>query len=238
MARILSIEDDPDLQQLFSFALQKEGYQVHYAFTGKEGYEKALQFNPDLILLDMMLPILSGVEVLKLLMKNKTTREIPVIVMTGYPQDANFVESAIRSMGVIEYVRKPVRISDMVSLIRRTLEVKAPRTDPDLTLVRGDVRIDPKYRSVWVSDNLVAILPGKRFEVLFYLFQRRGEVSWQDLAKAVWGKDGTKNDVEKAVQRLREDLGPEHAARVATTENGYQLMGSDPDIGGPDIGPE
>ncbi|MFA6316265.1 MAG: response regulator transcription factor [Elusimicrobiota bacterium] len=223
MARILSVEDDPDLQQLVSFALQNEGYEVHYAFTGKEGYEKAIQLNPDLILLDMMLPILSGVEVLKLLMKNKTAREIPVIVLTAYAQDANFVESAIRAMGAVEYLRKPVRIEELVRCIRRTLASRHARTDPNLRLEKGSVRIDPKYRSVWIDDKMIAILPSKRFELLFALVQHSGEAAWQTLARTIWGREGTKNDVEKAVQRLREDLGPEHGLLVKTTDNGYRL---------------
>ncbi|MBI5881895.1 MAG: response regulator transcription factor [Elusimicrobia bacterium] len=225
MARILSIEDDPDLQQLVSLALQNEGYEVHYAFTGKEGYEKALLLNPDLILLDLMLPVLNGVEVLKLLMKNKTAKEIPVIVLTAYAQDANFVESSIRAMGAVEYLRKPVMIDDLVRHIRRALDARRVRSEPNLKLEKGAVRIDPKYRSVWVNDRMVAILPAKRFELLFALLQHSKEATWQELARIVWGKDGNKNDVEKAVQRLREDLGPEHGVRVVTTEKGYKLDG-------------
>ena len=61
MARILSIEDDPDFQHLIALTLQNQGYEVHYAFTGQEGYEKLLALDPDLILLDMMLPLLNGV---------------------------------------------------------------------------------------------------------------------------------------------------------------------------------
>ncbi|MBI4677421.1 MAG: response regulator transcription factor [Elusimicrobia bacterium] len=224
MARILSIEDDPDLQQLIALSLQNEGYEVHYAFTGKEGYEKTLLLNPDIILLDLMLPVMSGVEVLKALLANKTAKDIPVVVLTAYPTDANFVESSIRAMGAVEYLRKPVQIQALVRLIRRILSSRRTRTEPNLRLERGAVRIDPKYRSVWVGDKMTAILPGKRFELLFALLQRDAEVSWQKLAETIWGKEGAKNDVEKAVQRLREDLGPE-GGRVKTTEKGYKLAG-------------
>src|SRR4051812_1239611 len=107
MPRILSVEDDPDFQYLISRALRNQGYEVHYAFTGKEGCEKALSLNPDLVLLDMLLPVMNGVEVIKELKKSKASRDIPLIIMTAYPADANFFESDVKGLGKgdIEYLR-------------------------------------------------------------------------------------------------------------------------------------
>ncbi|MFA5139089.1 MAG: response regulator transcription factor [Elusimicrobiota bacterium] len=225
MARILCVEDDADIQHLLSLAFQNEGYEAHYAFTGKEGYEKALSLNPDLILLDLMLPVMNGVEVIRLLKQHKKARDIPIIVMTGYPMDPNFVESTIRSLGVLEYIRKPVHLQELMSLTRRILSHHIPRTFPSLKLHKGAVRIDPKFRTVWIHDKLVATLAPKRFEVLFSLVQAQGEVRCEELLKKIWGLGGTKNDLEKAVQRLREDLGPGESHRIKTTPNGYELIG-------------
>jgi DNA-binding response OmpR family regulator len=130
MPRILSIEDDPDFQHLVALAFQNEGYEIHYAFTGKEGYEKVLSLNPDLILLDMMLPILNGVEVIKAVKKHKAAKDIPIIVMTAYPADANFVESTIKALGALEYVRKPVDVGELLRLVRRMLAGGGERTAP------------------------------------------------------------------------------------------------------------
>ena len=80
----------------------------------------------------------------------------------------------------------------------------------------------PENRSVWIDDRLVANLPRKRFELLYLLMQKKGEIPWEYLMRNLWGKDGSKNDVEKAVQRLRADLGPE-AHRIQTTRKGYLL---------------
>lgn len=222
MQRILSVEDDPDFQHLISFILRRQGYEVHYAFTGPEGHEKALSLNPDLILLDMMLPGLNGIEVVKLLNKHKSTRDIPVIVLTAYPSDVNFFESEIQAIGAVEYLRKPVQSDELISRVRRLLSGRGNRP-PSAVWERGTLRILPDSKTVWIGARMIANLAPKRFEVLFHLLQSKGEVPWQDLVFKIWGRDGTKNDLEKTVQRLRADLGSE-GYRVSTTRAGYQLI--------------
>lgn len=121
MARILSIEDDVDLQQVVTYALAKKGWDVVYAYDGKDGLDQARKFIPDLILLDMMLPGLNGIEVIKALKADEQTRDIPVVVMTAYPSDAQFLKSAVLAMGAVEYLAKPVHIDELVSTIERLL---------------------------------------------------------------------------------------------------------------------
>jgi DNA-binding response OmpR family regulator len=221
MPRILSIEDDPDFQHLISYALRNQGFEVHYAFTGPEGVEKALSLNPDLILLDMMLPGFNGVEVVKRLMKTKATRDIPVVVLTAYPTDANFFESGIKALAPVEYLRKPVQMDDLVKLMRRLLSARKTKA-PFAVWKRGAFRIMPEAKAVMIDGTMVANLAPKRFEVLFHLLQNEGETRWEDLVRKIWGRDGNKNDLEKTVQRLREDLGSE-GWRLCTTRDGYQL---------------
>lgn len=221
MPRILSVEDDPDFQHLISYALRNQGYEVHYAFSGPEGCEKALSLNPDLILLDMMLPGFSGAEVVKRLMRNKATRDIPVVVLTAYPADASFFESEIKALGAVEYLRKPVQMEELLKLMRRL--VSSRKTKPPFAVwKRGVFRIMPESKSVWIGGTMVANLAPKRFEVLFHLIQSADPVPWEELLSKIWGRDGTKNDLEKTVQRLREDLGAE-GYRLSTTRGGYQL---------------
>ena len=121
MPRILSIEDDVDLQQVVAYVLKKKGWDVAFAHDGKDGLEKALELKPDLILLDMMLPGLNGLEVIKALKENEGTRPIPVIVMTAYPSDAQFLKSAVVAMGAVEYLAKPVHIDELVKSIEALL---------------------------------------------------------------------------------------------------------------------
>ncbi|MCM2304941.1 MAG: response regulator transcription factor [Elusimicrobia bacterium] len=221
MPRILSVEDDPDFQHLIACALRNQGFEVHYAFTGPEGHEKALTLNPDLILLDMMLPGLNGAEVVKLLMKNPATRDIPIIVLTAYPAAAGFFEAEIKALGAVEYLRKPVRFEELLGAIRRVLAGRKSKP-PFVVTKRGVFRIIPEAKSVWIGGTLISNLAPKRFAVLFHLLQSEGEVPWEDLLLKVWGRDGAKNDLEKTIQRLREDLGAE-AYRLTTTRGGYQL---------------
>jgi DNA-binding response OmpR family regulator len=221
MARILSIEDDPDFQHLISIVLRNQGFEVHYAFTGPEGHEKALSLNPDLILLDMMLPGLNGPEVIKLLQKSKATRDIPIIILTAFSAESNVFESEMMAMGVIEYLRKPVQLEELVKLIRRMLGDRAAKP-PFALWLRGVFRIVSETKTVWINGKMVANLAPKRFEVLYHLLQTEGEVPWEELVAKVWGREGKKNDLEKTVQRLREDLGAQ-GYRISTTRAGYKL---------------
>ncbi len=221
MARILSVEDDPDLQHLVSYALRNQGFEVHYAFTGPEGIEKTLQLNPDLILLDMMLPGLNGTEVVRRLKEQKATRDIPIVVLTSYPDDADFLESAVRALGAVEYLRKPVRLEELVGHVRRLLDGRGGKA-PFCVRERGEIRAILETRTVVIGAKTLVGLPAKRFEVLCVLLRTDEEVPWEDLVREVWGADGTKNDLEKTVSRLRQDLGPD-AHRLSTTRRGYRL---------------
>ncbi len=225
MARILSIEDDPDFQRLIGVALHREGHDVHYAFTGQEGYEKVLSLNPDLILLDLMLPILSGVEVLKKVRSHRSAWAIPVIVTTAHYKAPAFLEAEIRPLGVVEYLPKPVRLEDLILLIKRVARPVRLGTPQGLKLRKGEIRVDPRYRTVWLKDRLLATLPPKRFEVLFALVQSPGEVPKGDLLREVWEEGADENSLEKTIQRLREDFGPQEGRRIVTTLRGYELAG-------------
>src|SRR5256885_14547985 len=142
MAKILIIEDDGDLQNMLSIALNQEKYELHYAFNGKEGYEKVLSAQPDVILLDLMLPVLNGVEVIKLVTSNTLVRDIPIIVMTAHSDKADMLESSIKAQGVREYLRKPFDIHSMKSLVKRML-VQYPRrpVEPN-QIAKGVGRLD------------------------------------------------------------------------------------------------
>lgn len=121
MPRILSIEDDVDLQQVFAYVLTKNGWDVTYAYDGKDGLEKAAELKPGLILLDMMLPGLNGIEVIKSLKATEATRSIPVVVMTAYPGDEQFLKASVMAMGAVEYLAKPVHIDSLVEMVARLL---------------------------------------------------------------------------------------------------------------------
>ena len=141
----------------------------------KKAAKRRSSLNPDVVLLDMMLPMMNGVEVIKELKKSKATRDIPIIVMTAYPAEANFFESEIKTFGSIEYLRKPVQMEELVKSIKRILRNR-DGSPPFAIWKRGTMRIIPDSKSIWIGERMIANLAPKRFEVLFHLMQSHGEV--------------------------------------------------------------
>lgn len=225
MARILIIEDDGDLQQLLSIALNQLDYEVHYAFNGKEGYDKILQLQPDLVICDLMMPVLNGVEVIRLVTSNTSVKDIPIVVMTAHGDRSDMLESSIKAQGVRAYLRKPFQIPEFKSLVRRMLTQypRAPVTSSQVA--KGAVRLDVKFRTLWIDDRLVATLTPVKAALLRLLIESRGPVKREKLLTALWddGKGGPAA-LEKAVSRLREDFGDE-GRRIQTSPDGYELVG-------------
>ncbi|MBI3552602.1 MAG: response regulator [Elusimicrobia bacterium] len=116
MATVLSIDDDPQLQDLFRLAFRERGHELESAFTGEDGYQKALALKPGLILLDVMLPTINGLEVLKLLKANEAVRGIPVIVVSGISGEPPFTEDAMKALGATAFLKKPVLLEELALL--------------------------------------------------------------------------------------------------------------------------
>lgn len=225
MSRILSIEDDPEIQQLVSSALHQEGFDVHYAFSGDEGYKKLFSSDPDLVILDMMLPGMSGAEVLKAVHGHPDLRRIPVIVMTAYGGGGSRVlEQTVRALGAVEYLEKPFKVSELVRRVKQCLARHPRPAEPGRETVAGDFRLDSRLKTVRVKDKLVATLPGLRYALLAALAGAEGPMERQALLRKVWGEEsGSLSALEKTVSRLRQDLGTE-AYRLKTTAEGYELV--------------
>jgi two-component system chemotaxis response regulator CheY len=122
MAIILTIDDDPSLQEILSSLLGGYGHETAWAFNGEEGFEKAQSLNPALIILDMMLPTLSGMEVLKLLKSHPTLRHTPVIVMTGFVGPDPYTEKGMKALGAREFVLKPLNLESFAALVDSTVK--------------------------------------------------------------------------------------------------------------------
>lgn len=223
MTRVLSVEDDPELQHLLSLALSAAGFVVHYAFTGPEGYEKALELEPDAIVCDMMLPGLSGPDLLVKLKEHERLREVPVIVTTAFSEAPEALEAKVRPLGIVEYLRKPFQIEELVRVLRRVTQPAEARGRPP-PIRKGRFRLDPAQRTVWIDDRLIASLTDVRFAVLRELARAAGPVARAKLMRAVWGRTGRDATLEKTIQRLRENLGAA-ADALRTTDAGYELAG-------------
>lgn len=224
MARILIVEDDGDLQHMLSIALTREKYEVHYAFNGKEGYEKILALQPDVLVLDLMLPVLNGVELIKLMGSNTLVRDIPIIVMTAHSDKFDMLEHSIKAQGVREYLRKPFEISSLKSQIKRMLTQYPRRPTTPSQVSKGVVRLDTQFRTLWINDRVIATLSPMKAQLLKALIDSAGPVKRDKILQTVWGKDGSPTALEKTIQRLRDDLGDE-GHRIQTHPDGYELIG-------------
>lgn len=225
MASILSIEDDASIQQALGMALYNAGFDVNYAFNGAEGFDKILSLHPNLVLLDLMLPMLSGIEILKRVRARHELQDLPFIVLTAMYDDESRLERDLRDWGRVKYLRKPFQIRELIEMIRRMLSVLPPGAPPPPSISKGTVRLDPKCRTLWIDDRLIATLSPKKARLMQLLLEAPGPVKRTRLLEKVWSRGGALNSLEKTVQRLREDLGPQVGLRLVTTPEGYEFVG-------------
>lgn len=115
--KILVIDDEPSIVQTLKLLLEMDGYEVHMAFNGKSGYEKALEIVPDLIIIDFKMPIMDGWQATKLMRQVPTLQNIPILGNTAYASEENIIEGM--ENGVSEIVRKPFNIEKLQSLVKR-----------------------------------------------------------------------------------------------------------------------
>ncbi len=201
--RILVIEDEPGIVDFLERGLRAHGFEVDSALDGTVGTDKALGDAVDLVVLDMMLPGRSGLDVLELIHNAKPT--LPVIVLTARGE----IEDRIGGLdaGAVDYLTKPFSLSELAARIRAQLRVASQA--PSTSLSAGDVDVNLITREVRRDGELVR-LSTTEFELLVYLLRNRGRVlSREQILRAVWGYDydpGT-NVVDVYVGYLRRKLG-------------------------------
>lgn len=206
MARILIVEDEEKLARMLELELTYEGYQAEKAFDGRTGLELAQTGRFDLILLDIMLPKLSGMEVLRRLRKEES--ETPVLLLTA--RDAVMDKVSGLDAGADDYITKPFAIEELLARIRATLRKKTAREAPrqDLLTV-GDIAMDPESRTVTRAGEPVT-LTRREFDLLRYLMEHPNRALTRDqLLSQVWGYDyaGETNAVDVYISFLRNKLG-------------------------------
>jgi two-component system phosphate regulon response regulator PhoB len=205
---ILVIEDDPDIRELIRTNLEREGYVVHGVETGEEGLRHAKSELPDLILLDLMLPGLDGLEVCRQLRAEEATSRLPVIMLTAKGEDADIVAGL--EIGADEYVIKPFSPRVLVARIRARLRLQADRPAAEKAAFRRDgLYIDPSRHLVKVDGKPVS-LTTTEFKLLSLLARNAGMVfSRYDIVNEVRGEDAIVTDraVDAQMVGLRKKLG-------------------------------
>ena len=215
--RILLVEDEEKLARMVELELRYEGYEVEKAFDGRTGLERALTGEFDLILLDIMLPALSGMEVLRRLRKERQT---PVILLTA--RDAVVDKVSGLDAGADDYVTKPFAIEELLARIRAALRKRpaAPAEAPKLTC--GALVMDVERHEVSVSGTPVE-LTRREFDLLRYLLENKEKViSRESLLDNVWGFDfaGETNAVDVYIRFLRSKLDERFGVKLIHTVRG------------------
>ena len=206
MARILIVEDEKKIARFLELELEHEGYEVDTAGDGRTGLEKALSWKPDLMILDLMLPELSGIEVCRRL---RHESDLPIIMLTAKDDVSDKVMGL--DMGADDYMTKPFAIEELLARIRVGLKkhrVQTSAAPVDQAIVCGALRLDPTSYAVTFAGTPIA-LTKKEFDLLHYLMEHKGQAVTRDaLLSDVWGYDyaGDTNVVDVYVRYLRHKI--------------------------------
>ena len=172
---ILVVEDDLDIRELISFNLVNEGHQVLEANDGEVGIDKARNNNPDLILLDLMLPGIQGLDVCRIIKSDQETKEIPIIMVTALGQEEDIVKGL--ETGADDYITKPFSIKVLIArvnaVLKRSIEVGEDKSKD--ILING-INIKTRSREVRVNENLINDLTFSEFQILYLLAGHPGWV--------------------------------------------------------------
>jgi DNA-binding response OmpR family regulator len=199
--RVLVVEDDEEIAQVLQRSLRMEGYEVRLAFDGEAALDAASAFNPDLVILDLGLPKLDGMEVAKRL---RAADDVPILMLTA--RDA--LEARVEGLdsGADDYLVKPFERQELLARMRALLRRRPPRGSA--SVVVADLSLNPDTHEVFRSERVVE-LTQREFELLEYLMRNeRIVVPLQRLLEEVWGYDpfATTNTIEVFVSNLRRKL--------------------------------
>ncbi len=209
MQKVAIIEDEKAISDIIKYNLQKEGYAVLTAYDGEEGLELIEEENPDLIMLDIMMPKLNGLEVCKRVRQTKTT---PIIMLTAKAEEIDKVLGL--ELGADDYITKPFGIRELIARVKANLRRTginnvANEAESELqSLVEGDLTMDLSKYEVSKKGTVIE-LTLREFELLKFLWLEKGKVfSREQLLEKVWGYEyyGDVRTVDVTVRRLREKI--------------------------------
>ena len=219
--KILLVDDETDILEILSFNLSNEGYQIFTAENGKEGLELAAQHIPNLIILDVMMPVMDGIETCERLRMDKRFENTVILFLSARGED--YSQVAAFESGADDYVTKPIKPrifnSKVKAMLRRFL-----KDDVGDSLVLGDMEINvEEYKVIQKGDEIT--LPRKEFELLYLLASKPGKVFKRlKIMESVWGSDVVVGDrtIDVHIRKLREKLGDDYFKTVKGV--GYKFV--------------
>jgi two-component system alkaline phosphatase synthesis response regulator PhoP len=207
-AKILLVDDDPDILELLEYNLAKENYQLAKAFDGKEALEIAQTFKPALIIMDVMMPVMDGIETARKMKSMPGFKNTIILFLTARGEE--FTEVAAFDAGAHDYIIKPIKPRALVSRINALLKRENSEEAQDVIEIGGLVINRTQYAATF--EGRVLILPKKEFELLSYFAKNPNKVFNRDeLLEKVWGTDVyvVERTVDVHIRKLREKI-PEH----------------------------
>ena len=223
-SRVLIVEDEPDIRELVVHHLKREGYLVSAASSGEEALRQVQAAPPDLVLLDLMMPAMDGLEVCRRLRQDPATVSLPIVMLTAKGDEVDRVLGL--EIGADDYVVKPFSPKELLARVRAVLRRSRPA--PDAAPLRlGAMVIDLGTHTASVGGGALALTP-KEFDLLRALLEARGRVlSREFLLDRVWGysraSEIESRTVDVHVRRLRVKLGPEGRRILTVKSVGYRL---------------
>lgn len=213
--RVLIVDDEPDILEFVGYNLKKEGYEVHTAANGRDGIEKALEVNPHLILLDVMMPEMDGIETCRHIRSHESLAHTIVAFLSARGED--YSQIAGFDAGADDYITKPIRMNLLLSrikaILKRTEQVQeaAAAPDPNRSIIMD------RERFLVIKDGKEIVLPRKEFNLLELLYSKPQKVFTRDeIFSNVWGNDVIVGDrtIDVHIRKLREKIGDEHIVTV------------------------
>ena len=206
--RILVIDDEEDILEFIKYNLQRDGYEVYTAQNGASGLERALEVRPHLILLDMMMPVLDGVETCKAIRRSPKLRKVMVVFLSAVSDEEMQLQGY--GAGADDYISKPVKMNILRSRVKAILNRISPVESND------KITIDTTNYQIHKGDEVIT-LPRKEFYLLNLLYSHPGKLfSREDIYREVWGEDVVVGDrtIDVHIRKLRQKLGDEHIVTV------------------------
>jgi len=206
--KVLLVDDEPDILEFMEYNLKKEGFQTYTAKNGQEAIDKAIEIKPNLIILDIMMPVMDGIEACRLIRSNHELKNVMIAFLTARNED--YSQIAGFDVGADDYISKPIKPRVLISRIKALTRRVNGSVSEDLVRI-GDLEIDrEKYTVTYNNQQLV--FPRKEFELLSLLISKPGKVFGRDeIMTRVWGDDIIVGDrtIDVHIRKIREKLGDE-----------------------------
>jgi two-component system alkaline phosphatase synthesis response regulator PhoP len=212
--KILLVDDEPDILEFISYNLNKEGFEVFTSNNGRDAIKIAVREKPELIILDVMMPDLDGIETCRVIRETAELKDVIIAFLTARNED--YSQIAGFDAGADDYINKPIKPRVLISRVKALLRRSGKSSDTEGLLQVNGFTID-RERYLILKDNEQINLPKKEFELIALLASKPGKVfTREDILKSVWGDDVVVGDrtIDVHIRKLREKLGDNYIRTI------------------------